>query len=119
MEKMENMDFLNGTTIPNEYYTASQLDPAEYRNQELTLRLHFNDIFRSEDVTTFLGRSMPLDIFLKRYGNAHHVKRRARDKHRLICIMMEELTAVGIIPKLIQSDGSEVFLSFKLDEVCK
>lgn len=107
------MNRLKGIKIKDEEYYA-EVSTAEVRSEELILRKILNELFTQEGKKEFNGRSMPLDIFLKRYANSPFIQKRGGTKRRLAEIMLDELSFIGVESKVIQSDDSEIFVMFKM-----
>lgn len=108
------MNRLEGIKFNDEIYWLCGGDIAEDRSDELTARSLMNRIFSAVDVGEFRGRSMPLHIFIKRYATNPAIYKGARTKRRLVEIMLDELSFIGVEPKVIQSDDSEIFITFKV-----
>lgn len=107
------MNRLDGIKIKDEEY-YSEVSSVDIRSEELILRKILNELFTQEDKEEFNGRSMPLDIFLKRFASSPFILKRGGTKRRLAEIMLEELSYVGVESKVVQSDDSEIFVTFKI-----
>lgn len=107
------MNRLEGIKIKGEEHYA-EVSNIEDRKNELILRKLLNESFTRMGKKEFYGRSMPLDVFLKRYANSPFILKRGGTKRRLSEIMLDELSFIGVESKVIQSDDSEIFITFKI-----
>lgn len=101
---------MTGIKIKEEVYSTQPVD----RKEELILRGFVVQRMKPEKGFLLKSKTMHIDTFVGLCAClGESVRRRAMTKTNLIRIMMEELDILGIESKLIQSDGSEVFISFK------